>query len=357
MLADPVLPGVHQSGDLGEAGAAFGVGDGGGLDRPWPSGSWDECAGPVPDAGDDNGGQVAGVGQVPFADRGGQNLGGIQAGQLRSAQGPPQPPGLRAGLAPVLGRQAGREQIAVASLVGRGDLVGPDRMQNREVVRIGQGVLPSLGRGQLLAVSVQHPGQHGERVSGASHRDARLGCGQCGDLVVAGQFWCGPRARHRVGELRGDGEHVGHVGVGAVAERDVSVLAVLSAGDHGQARVHSAALRGVIGDRVAQLRLSEMLVQEGAVGPSPLPGGRIGVQGPADDQPGRSDRLDAEQVAVGQRSAGLPRLDAVVVASADDQVPDARSCAVADPTTGPAWTAPRRIRSSRMRRDSSRRSA
>ena len=71
------------------------------------------------------------------------------------------------------------------------------------------------------------------------------------------------------------------------------------------------------------------------VGPPPLPGGRVGVQGAADDQPGRGDRLDAEQVAVGQRAAGLPRLDRVVVAGADDQVPRAGRGAVGDAHRGP----------------------
>ena len=61
-----------------------------------------------------------------------------------------------------------------------------------------------------------------------------------------------------------------------------------------------------------------MLVQESAVGPLPLPRGRVGVQGPADDQAAGGDGLDEEQVAVGQRPAGLPRLDVVVVAGGDD---------------------------------------
>ena len=36
VLADPVLAGVHQRGDLGDVGAAFGVGEGGDLLRPRP---------------------------------------------------------------------------------------------------------------------------------------------------------------------------------------------------------------------------------------------------------------------------------------------------------------------------------
>jgi hypothetical protein len=77
------------------------------------------------------------------------------------------------------------------------------------------------------------------------------------------------------------------------------VLAVLGAGDHGQPGGHGAALGNMVGNRISQFSIAEMLVQESAVGPPPLPGGRVGVQGPADDQPGRGDLLDAEQVAVG----------------------------------------------------------
>jgi hypothetical protein len=91
VLADPVLARVHQRGDLGQVGAAVGVGDGGDLVRPWPRRSRDEGADPVAEPDVDDGGQVAGPGQVPLADRGGQDLPGVQAGQLCGAEGPPQP--------------------------------------------------------------------------------------------------------------------------------------------------------------------------------------------------------------------------------------------------------------------------
>ena len=166
VLADPVLAGVHQRGDLGQVRAACGVGDGGDLGRPRARRGRDDGAGPVPEPGVDDGGHVAGPGQVPLADRGGQHLPGVQPGQLRRAQGPPQPPGLVARLSPVFRRQAGQEQIPVVLLAGRGDLVGPDRVQDRQVISVGQGTFPGLGRGQLLAISVQHAGQHCERVPG-----------------------------------------------------------------------------------------------------------------------------------------------------------------------------------------------
>ena len=71
-----------------------------------------------------------------------------------------------------------------------------------------------------------------------------------------------------------------------------------------------------------------------SVGPAALPGARVGVQGPADEQAVWGDGLDAEQVAVGQRPAGLPRLDGVVVAGADDQVAGAGPGAVGDGDRG-----------------------
>ena len=129
------------------------------------------------------------------------------------------------------------------------------------------------------------------------------------NLVVAGQLGSGPGAGHRVGALRGGGEHVGEVGVGAAGQRDVGVLAVLGPGDHRQAGVHRAALGDMIGDRIPEFGIAEMLVQESAVGPPALPGGRVGVQGAAHDQPARGDGLDAQQVPVGQRPAGFSRLE------------------------------------------------
>jgi hypothetical protein len=67
MLADPVLAGIHQRGELGQVAVAFGVGYGGNLRRPRAREGRDEGAGPVPEPGVDDGGQVAGSGQVPLA--------------------------------------------------------------------------------------------------------------------------------------------------------------------------------------------------------------------------------------------------------------------------------------------------
>ena len=69
VLADPVRAGVHQRGDLGHVRAAFGVGEGGDLLRPRPGRERDQGAEPMPDAGVQDGGDVAGSSQVPFGNR------------------------------------------------------------------------------------------------------------------------------------------------------------------------------------------------------------------------------------------------------------------------------------------------
>ena len=51
----------------------------------------DHGADPVPDSGVDDGVQITGPGQIPLADRSGQDLPSVQAAQLRVTQGPPQP--------------------------------------------------------------------------------------------------------------------------------------------------------------------------------------------------------------------------------------------------------------------------
>jgi hypothetical protein len=68
---------------------------------------------------------------------------------------------------------------------------------------------------------------------------------------------------------------------------------------------------------------------------APLTRARVGVQRPAHDQAAAGDGLDAEQVAVGQRPAGLAGLDAMVVAGADDQVAGAGLGTVGDADRGP----------------------
>ena len=222
-------------------------------------------------------------------------------------------------------------------LAGGGGFGGPDRVQHGQVVGVGQGLLAGLGGRGLLAVSVQHACQHAQRRTGRGRPGGRgMNAGPFGmDLVVAGQFGSGTRAGDRVGPFRGGGEDVGVVGVGAAGQRDVGVLAVLGPGDHRQAGVHGAAHGDVIGDRVPEFGVAEILVQESAVGPPAPPGGRVGVQGAAHDQPAGGDGLDPQQIPVGQRPAGLPRLEGVVVAGAGDQVAGAGLGAVGDADRGP----------------------
>ena len=54
-------------------------------------------------------------------------------------------------------------------------------------------------------------------------------------------------------------------------------------------------------------------VQELAVRPAALPGFPVGLQRPAHQQAATGDRVDAQQVIVGQGAAGLPCLDPAVV--------------------------------------------
>ena len=243
VLAEAVLAGVHQRGDLGDVGAAFGVGDAGDLRGPRDRRERDRAAEPVPDPGVDDGGHVAGAGQVPFGDGVGQDLRGVQAGQFGGAQGAPQPPGLVARLAAVFGGQGGQEQVAVALLAGGGGLGGPDGVQHGQVVGVGEGLVAGLGGRELLAVMVQDGCEHAQRRARLGRPGFRGGnAGSFGlNLVVAGQLGRWPRAGHWVRLLRGGGEHVREVGVGTAGQRDVGVLAVLGPGDHRQAGVHGPA--------------------------------------------------------------------------------------------------------------------
>jgi hypothetical protein len=137
VLADAVLAGVHQRGDLSDVSAALGVGDLGDLYGERAGQARDQGAEPIAEAGVDDGGQVAGAGQGPFADRGGQDLPGVQSGQFGGAQRPPQPFRLVAGLAAVAGRQDAVQQVPVLLVAGRGGLGGPDRVQDGQVVGVG----------------------------------------------------------------------------------------------------------------------------------------------------------------------------------------------------------------------------
>jgi hypothetical protein len=80
MLANPVLPGIHQRRDLGHVRPAGGIGEGGNSRGPRPSRERDQDAKAVAEAGVEDGRDVAGSGQVPFGDRVSEDAGGVQAG-------------------------------------------------------------------------------------------------------------------------------------------------------------------------------------------------------------------------------------------------------------------------------------
>ena len=203
VLADPVLARVHQRGDLGGVGAALGVGDGGELRGPRAGRERDQGAEAVAEAGVDDGGDVAGSGQVPLADRVGQDLPGVQPGQFGGAQGAPQPFGLVAGLAAVAGRQGVHEQVLVPLVAGRGGLGGPDRVQERQVVRVGQGLVRWVWVADCCWPSRSSTPDSTARASRVAGRWGGLAAGSGGEAVVAGEFGGRARAGDRVGEFGG----------------------------------------------------------------------------------------------------------------------------------------------------------
>ena len=209
-------------------------------------------------------------------------------------------------------------------------------MQQGQVVGVGESLLAGLGSRELLAVAVQYGRQYAQRRARRGRPGDRgmIAASFGMNLVIPGQLGSRPRAGHRVGPFRGHGEHVREVGVGTAGQRGVGVLAVLGPGDHRQAGGHGPALGHVIGDRIPEFSIAVICVQEGAAGPPSLPGGRVGIQGAAHGQPACGDGLDAEQVPVGQRPAGLARLDRVIVAGADDQVARAGLGAAGDADRG-----------------------
>jgi hypothetical protein len=144
---------------------------------------------------------------------------------------------------------------------GRGGLSGPDPVQEGQVVGVRQSLVADLGDRALLAVAVQHVGQHRQRLPDGGG-GIGLGRGPGGAAVVAGQLGSRARAWHRIGELRGHGEHVSEVDFGATRQDHVGVLAVLRPGEHGQPCMHSPALSHMIGDRVPEFGITEMLVQK-----------------------------------------------------------------------------------------------
>ncbi len=234
VLAQALGAAVHHGGDSGQVGLACGIGQPGDAAGPGALRLGQQRFDARADPGVQDGGDVPGSGQVTGGDGGADDLGGVQAGQFGAPQGAEQPPGLPGQVLPAAGRECGQHQVAVAAVAGGGGLGGPDRVQDAQVVGVGQVALPGLRRGQLGAVAAQHVSEHGDRLTQAQGaRDG--GAGQAGQVsgvlaaeaVVAAEFGGGPGARLRVSCPDRGGEHERHVHVSAAGHRRVQPLPVL----------------------------------------------------------------------------------------------------------------------------------
>ena len=250
---------VHHDGDLGQVDVAVRVGQLGDPPGPGALGLGEQRVDARADPGVQDGGDVAGSGQVPGGDGGADDVGGVQAGQFGGVQRTEQPPGPVGELAAVPGRQRGHHELAVAVVAGGLGFGGPDRVQDGEVVGVGQVAAPGLGGRQFGAVAAQDVGEHGDRLERIVSAGTRRWLGGweslafATDAIVAGEFGGGPGAGLRVGGPGRGGEHVGQVGVGAAGHRGVQPLPVFGAGDQCDAGVHGGALGGVPGDRVCEV--------------------------------------------------------------------------------------------------------
>jgi len=106
-------------------------------------------------------------------------IGRLLAGQLGGAQGSPQPLRLVAGFSAVTGRQGVHKQVVVVLVAGGGGLGSLDRVQDGQVVDVGQGLAAGLGGGLLLTVAVQHAGQHGQYLSACKAGSPSRTCPIC----------------------------------------------------------------------------------------------------------------------------------------------------------------------------------
>jgi hypothetical protein len=163
-LAEALLAAVHDGGDLGQVGLPSGVGEFGDTACPGALRLGEQRTGTLADPGIDHRGDVPRAGQVPGGDRRPGDLGWVQAGQLRRAQRPVQPPGLMRQFLPVLIGERGHDQVLVAGVVGLPGFGSPDRAQDGEVVGAGQVAGPGLGRRELGAVAAEDVGEHRDRL-------------------------------------------------------------------------------------------------------------------------------------------------------------------------------------------------
>ena len=158
------------------------------------------------------------------------------------------------------GRKSGQDHVAVAVVAGGCGFGGPDRVEDAQVVRVGQVTLPYRGCGQLGAVAAKDIGEYSDRVARIRiTRAARRGLfwevsgAFLADALIAPEFGSVPGTGLGVGGPRRDGEDERQVGVGAAGHRRVQPLPVLAAGDERDPGVHGGALGRVAGDRVRQV--------------------------------------------------------------------------------------------------------
>ena len=175
VLAEALGAVVHHGGDLGQVGVAAGVGQPGDSSGPGALRLGEQRVDARADPGVQDGGDVAGSGQVAGGDGRADDLGGVQAGEFGGVQGAEQPAGLVRQRLPVAGRERGHDQVAVAVVAGGCGFGGPDRVEDGQVVGVGQVALPDRGGGQLGAVAVEDVGEHGDRLArvGAARAVAR----------------------------------------------------------------------------------------------------------------------------------------------------------------------------------------
>ena len=168
VLAEPPGAVVHHRGDLGQVGLAAGVGRARYSSGPASLRLRGERVDPRADPGVQDGGDVPGAGQVSFGDGRADDLGGIQAGQFGGVQGAEQPAGLVRERLPVAGRERGHDQLAVAVVAGSFGFGGPDRVEDGQVVGVGEVALPDRGGGKLGAVAAEDVGEHGDGWRGSA---------------------------------------------------------------------------------------------------------------------------------------------------------------------------------------------
>ena len=142
MPTEPPGAVVHHDGDLGQVDAAVRVGQLGDPPGPGALGLGEQRVGALAYPGVQDSGDVAGTGQVPEVDGGADDVGGVQASQFGGVQRTEQPPSPVGELATVPGRQRAHHELAVAVVAGGLGFGGPDRVQDGQVVGVGQVAAP-----------------------------------------------------------------------------------------------------------------------------------------------------------------------------------------------------------------------